>query len=139
MKKSIAISKEDKILLYNYLGQGYYDKKIIVLGNEPGLAGVDDLSDMIQKIRNGQVTKGYQLSKQVPFQLSESFAHPTTSEFARFSTRLELAIIYKDPRFLGELSPQGKIMINNYIYRPISEKISSLLNLRPLPRPTQDN
>lgn len=138
MTNSIAISKEDRLLLYRYLGQGYHDKKIIVLGNEPGLSGVNDLPDMIQKIRNGRVTKGYEIGKLVPFQLSESFTHPTNSEFARFGSRLELAITYKDDRFLGELSQQGKVAINNHIFKPISEKNSSLLNLRPLPRPTQD-
>ena len=138
MMNSIAISKEDRLLLYRYLGQGTCDKKIIILGNEPGLAGVNDLPDMILKIRNGSVTKGYEIGKHVPFQLSESFSHPTTSEFARFGSRLELAVTYNDPRFIGELSEQGKIAINNHIFKPISEKNSSLLNLRPLPRPTQD-
>lgn len=143
MKNSIAISDEEKTLLYNYLGQGTNDKKLIIFGNEPGLAGVEDLSEMINSIR--KIEKVYWRNKQTdpeeqsPFLLQESFTHPTTSEFARFVTRLELAVTYRDSRFLNELSKEGNAAINKYIFNPISEKNSSLINLKPLPRSTQDD
>lgn len=140
MMNSIDISREDRLLLYNYLGQGFIDKKIIIFGNEPGLAGVNDLPDMIKRIKEGEIIYSDDLfgSKEFPFQLSESFTHPTTSEFARFVSRLDLAITHNEPRFLKELSVQGNVALNEHIFKPISEKNSSLINLRPLPRPTQD-
>jgi hypothetical protein len=142
MKNSIAISDEEKTLLYNYLGQGTDDKKLIIFGNEPGLAGVEDLSEMINSIRKIEKvywkTSPWNSDAESPFLLRESFAHPTTSEFARFVSRLELAVMHRDSRFLGELSAQGQIAINEHIFKSISEKHSSLINLRPLPRPTQD-
>jgi len=144
MTNSIAISKEDKDMLYQYIGIGWPDAKMIILGNEPGLAS-RDLSFTLDKIRkisgsgSGLAWGGGVFSDvRMAYTINEAYANPTTSEFARFITRLSLAIEHKDERFLGELSIAGKAKINDYIYRPLRERNVALLNLRPLPRPTED-
>ena len=70
--------------------------------------------------------------------LLENYSNPTTSEFARYISRLALALEHKDKRYLGDLTTVGKVAINEHICKPVSEKNIALINLRPLPRPTQD-
>ncbi len=140
MKNSIDISEEDKNLLYRYIGQGSPDSKLIIFGNEPGLAG-SSVNKTIECVKNLAHEPAWRVSDEPTseFMIKESYINPTTSEFARFSARLKLAIDYKDSRWVKELSKSGIAAINQHICTPINEKSMALINLRPLPRHTQDD
>jgi len=128
---SIVINKLDYSVLNSYIGQGKPDASLVFFGNEPGTSG-KNITETIEHLKNNsyhQVGTG--------FLLKESYTHPTTSDFARFISRLCLGLKYKDERWFNELSPLGKIAINEHILKPISEKNICLINLRPLPRPTE--
>jgi len=142
MTSSIDISKEDTDLLYQYIGVGKPSAKLVIFGNEPGLAN-SDIFDTINKIREKSVGDkflggGRFSGIHFSYTLLENWSHPTTSEFARYISRLALALEHKNTGFLGELTTLGKVAINEHIYKPVSEKSLALINLRPLPRPTQD-
>ena len=102
-------------------------------GNEPGTSGKDVIST-IKYLKNS--TDKLKIGK--GFLLKESYTSPVNSIFARFIARLMLGIEYKDERWFEELSSQGTTAINSYILKPLSEKNICLVNLRPLPRPTED-
>ena len=135
MKNSIAISKDSKEyqILNTYLGQGRPNASLVFFGNEPGTTGLgveDTIKYLETAKRSATFGNGYLIET--------SYSKPITSEFARFISRLTLAINHKDSRFLGELSTKGSVAINEHICKPNSEKYICLVNLRPLPRPTQD-
>lgn len=143
---SIAISKDSKEyqILNTYLGQGRPDASLVFFGNEPGTTGlgVEDTIKYLEKAERinifGRKIEEVEKSDNLGYLIETSYSKPTTSEFARFISRLTLAIEHKDSRFLGELSTQGSVAINEHVCRPNSEKDICLVNLRPLPRPTQD-
>ena len=133
MKKSIDISKEQYSLLNRYIGQGDLDSPVTFFGNEPGTSG-PDISETLKFIENNpriEVGSG--------FMLKEAYAHPTTSDFARFISRLCLGIRYKDDRWFDNLSSLGKVTLAEHIMAPACIKHHSLVNLRPLPRPSENS
>lgn len=143
---SIDISKDSKEyqILNTYLGQGRPDASLVFFGNEPGTAalGVEDTIKYLEKAERinifGRKLEEVEKSDNLGYFIETSYSKPTTSEFVRFISRLTLAIKHKDPRFLGELTSKGTVAINEHICKPNSEKDICLVNLRPLPRPTQD-
>lgn len=130
--KIIDISKEEYSLLNRYIGQGKHDASLVFFGNEPGTSGLGILDTIkyLKTAKNKPIGNG--------FLIHESYSHPTSSDFARFISRLCLGLENKDDRWFGELSQTGNVAINQHIMKPISEKNICLINLRPLPRPTQD-
>ena len=132
MMSLIDISNEEYSLLNRYIGQGKPNTPIIFFGNEPGTShvGVKDTIEHLKHDDRYDVSTG--------FMLKESYAHPTTSDFARFIARLCIGLKYEDDRWFYSLTNLGKITLNEHISSPLSLKDYSLVNLRPLPRPTQD-
>jgi len=130
--KSIAISKKEYSLLNKYIGQGRINASLVFFGNEPGTAAlsIPDTLKFLEKIEKVPVDKG--------FLIETSYAKPTTSDFVRFISRLTLSLKHNDERFVGDLTKQGEVFINEHICIPNQEKDICLINLRPLPRPTQD-
>ena len=127
------LNRKDYNILNTYIGQGSPLAPVIFFGNEPGTSG----KDIISTIKYLKTSKD-KLKIGKGFLLKESYTYPVNSTFARFIARLMLGLEYKDERWFGELSSQGMIAINSYILKPLSEKNICLVNLRPLPRPTED-
>lgn len=132
MKNLIDINKEDYSLLNKYLGQGRINSPYVFFGNEPGMSGLD-LNSTLEYLKT---QPKYNIGD--GFILKESYSHPVNSEFARFVSRLSLGLENKDERWFFELSNSGKSFLNNHIMKSMSEKNYCLINLRPLPRPTED-
>ena len=132
MTNLIDINSEEYSLLNRYIGQGKLDADLVFFGNEPGTSGCG-VKDTLKHLREDD---RYEVGK--GFMLKESYAYPTTSDFARFMARLCLGIKYKDDRWFSSLSNLGKVTLNEHITSPLSIKPHALVNLRPLPRPTQD-
>jgi len=130
--KLIDISKEEYSLLNRYLGQGRPDASLVFFGNEPGT------SQLSIKNTIDYLTLSPKTLIKTGFLIDESYAKPTTSDFARFISRLTLALKHKDDRWVDNLSTLGKIAINDHICKSNLDKDICLVNLRPLPRPTQD-
>jgi len=129
---SIDISKEEYSLLNRYIGQGWFSDPLVFFGNEPGTSGlgVKDTIKHLETCPKSPVSTG--------FLIGESYAHPTTSDFARYISRLCLGLEHKDKRWFGELSPSGTAAVNDAIMKTQDKRTHTLINLRPLPRPTQD-
>ena len=132
--KSIDISKDSQEyhILNTYLGQGRLDASLVFFGNEPGTSGsgVKDTIEYLKEAEKFNISNGYLIET--------TYSTPISSEFTRFISRLTLALKNKELRFLGELSQPGKVKINEHVCKPNVEKDICLVNLRPLPRPTQD-
>lgn len=129
---SIKISKEEYSLLNRHIGQGMPDASLVFFGNEPGTSGlsIPNTLDFLTLTPKILIETG--------FLISEPYSHPITSDFARYISRLTLSLKWKDTRFLKNLSKQGSVYLNEHICKPNREKDICLVNLRPLPRPTQD-
>ena len=132
MMNLIDISKEEYSLLNRYIGQGWFTDSLVFFGNEPGTSGfgVKDTIEHLETCPKSPVSTG--------FLIGEPYSHPTTSDFARFIARLSLGIEYKDEKWFGDLSATGQVVINDHIMKPQDRRRHTLINLRPLPRPTQD-
>ena len=130
--KSIAINKEDYNLLNQYIGQGKLNASLVFFGIEPGMAGTgwEDTLKFLREEPHTKIGSG--------FLLNESYSKPTSSDFVIFTTRLYLALQNKDDKWVEDLNTLDKIEINKYINMDVQEKDVCLVNLRPLPRPTQD-
>jgi hypothetical protein len=128
----IDISDKEYKLFNRYIGQGKVTSPLVFFGNEPGMSGLgyDETVNFLK------YQPAYKLGG--GFMLKESYSKPTTSEFARFSTRLCLGLKYNDERWFHNLSNLGKITLNECICTSQLDKDHSLINLRPLPRPTED-
>jgi len=135
--KKIVINKDDIELLYSFLGIGPFLKaKFVFLGNEFGLSSksINDLLNIIKnKIRNNDIT--YINKAFILDYINDSSS--IKSIFVQFCSRLLLALETKDERWFGELSKLGKISLNNYILNKLHKENSCIINLRPLPRPTE--
>lgn len=128
----IDINNEEYSLLNKYIGQGNLNKCLVFFGNEPGVsgAGVKQTLKFLTEMEKEPIGDG--------FMLKEPYSYPTTSDFARFISRLCLGLQYKDDRWFSNLSALGKVTLNEHILAPNNKKHHSLINLRPLPRPTED-
>jgi len=130
--KSIAINKEDYNLLNQYIGQGKLNASLVFFGIEPGMAGTGwtDTLKFLKEEPHYEIGSG--------FLLKESYSKPTSSDFVIFTTMLYLALKNKDDKWVKDLDTLEKVEINKYINMSVQEKDVCLVNLRPLPRPTQD-
>jgi len=125
-------------LLFRCVGGGPIDKaKIVVFGNELGTAeGGGSTERTIEKFKNDWTT--YETLK-----LNEGFVPlrmgtlPVSSVFLQCISRLALAIRYKDDRFFDNLSGEGRAFLNKYILEELYRTETAVINLRPLPQPTE--
>jgi len=132
MKNLIDISKEEYSLLNRYIGQGKINASLIFFGNEPGTSE----GDIIHTIKSLQEDEHTDLGS--GFLLNEGYSKPTRSEFVNFMSKLYLACKDKDINWLYDLSPEYNKKLINHNNLPLSEKDMCLLNLRPIPRATED-
>ena len=137
----MKLTLSDWSLLQNYIGEGPIDKaEIVFFGNEFGLAQnnienyLNFLKRFIQEDRIVLVGKNINEG----FTIYGKDSAPLNSQFVRFCSRFMLAYNNQDDRFLGDLSKQGEIMINDYITHDLHMSNSSIINYRPLPRPAED-
>ena len=135
------LSLSDWNLLQNYIGEGPIDKaEIVFFGNEFGLAqnNIENYINFLKRfIQEGRIVL---LGKSINegFTIYGKDSAPLNSQFVRFCSRFMLAYNNKDDRFLGELSKQGETAVNNYITHDLHMSNSSIINYRPLPRPSED-
>jgi hypothetical protein len=132
MKNSIDISKEEYLLLHRYIGQGKLNASLVFFGIEPGTSGAgwEETLQFLKEEPHHTIGKG--------FLLKESYSNPTASDFVTFMMRLYLGLKNKDTRWFEDLPTLAKVEINKYGNIPVQEKDICLVNLRPLPRPSQD-
>lgn len=135
------LTLDDWNLLQNYVGEGPIDKaKIVFFGNEFGLAqnNIENYLNFLKTFikENKIILLGKDISE--GFTIYGKNSAPLNSQFVRFCSRFMLAFNNKDDRFLGELSKQGEIAINNYITHYLHMHNSAIINYRALPRPSED-
>jgi len=132
MKNLIDISKEEYLLLNRYIGQGKLNASLVFFGNEPGISGlgIPDTLNFLKKEEHTPINSG--------FLLKESYSKPTSSEFVNFMTKLYLALKDKDITWFDDLTLEKKSIFDEHNKKSLSEKDICLVNLRPLPRATQD-
>jgi hypothetical protein len=134
----------EHLKLYNaYLGQGPVHKaSILFFGNESGLASITP-EKSINWLENIVKEKQYTLVGNTWEEgfFTKSFRDKpiVNSTYVRYLGRFILALTTNDDRWLGNLSEQGKIAVNNYLLNELHENVSCYINLRPLPRPTENH
>jgi len=133
------ILTEDQLLMLNKcVAQGPIDKaSVVIFGNEFGTAGGEgDTERCVNRFMHEFATRKL-LQIGEGFSTIEIDSPPVNSTFLQFISRFMLARKYKDERFFGELSEEGKVVLNKYIMYDLYRKDSAIINLRPLPRHTE--
>jgi len=136
------LSIEDWELLNNYIGAGPIDKvEVIFFGNEFGLArsNIENYLNFIKKFIKEErhiflekdFDEGFMLVGEKPISLN--------SPFVRFCSQFMLAYNNNDDRFLDRLTKKGVIYVNKYIMEEFHRVNSAVINLRPLPRPSEEH
>lgn len=129
----IDISKEKQILLNQHLGQGKPNASLVFFDSDPETPHYP-----IKNIIDFLILTSPKYKCGDGFTIDEAYSHPTTSDSARFISRLTLAIKHKDSRWVNNLSNLGNISINKHIFESNNNKDICLINLRPLPYHTRD-
>jgi hypothetical protein len=119
------------LLLHQYIGYGFlYKSSVIFFGNEFGTAGTpfDDVKN------NFLETTDYDNYLINPKYFSPSIK----SSFLQFVSRFILTKNSNDLTWLDEkLSKENKQILNDYILNKLYKEDSCVVNLRPLPRPSE--
>jgi hypothetical protein len=136
----MILNKEQAIWLHRSIGQGPIDKaQVIIFGNEFGSArGHGNTEKCIEGFINEFKTRKL-LKIGDGFNVLDIDSPPVSSTFLQFISRLLLAIKYKDERFFDSLTTEGWSYINNYIMNSLYRENSAIINLRPLPQPTENH
>jgi len=147
MKNLIDISNKAHTKFTAYIGQGKLDASLVFFGNEPGTSGlgIEDTIKYLQECKNKIFLGGSDarfmnlfIGRPIPFLISESYSNPIKSEFVKFMSKLYLALKDKDINWFDDLTPEKMVKLDEYYQKTLSEKDICLVNLRPLPRPTED-
>lgn len=136
----MILTKEQAIWLHRSIGQGPIDTaKIIIFGNEFGSArGKGNTQKCIEEFINEFKTRKL-LKIGDGFNVLDIDPPPVSSTFLQFISRLLLALKYKDERFFDSLTFEGHAYVNNYIMNFLYRENSAIINLRPLPQPTENH
>jgi len=130
-----------RYLLYNNLGHGNLNtSRIIFLGNEPGLAA-STAEQFVENLKTKVETNSVNLIGETwrdGFLLKTEGEAPVTSVFVQFIARLMMALREKEEYWFYNLTFADRIKLNNYILTEFHKTESSTVNIRPLPRPTED-
>jgi len=134
----MILTTEQILLLNRCVAQGPIDKaSVVIFGNEFGTAGGEgDTERCVKRFINEFKTRKL-------LQIGEGFSTididppPVNSTFLQFIARLMLALKYKDDRFFEELTPEGKIFLNNYIMNSLYREDTAIVNLKPYPQHTE--
>jgi len=119
------------LLLHQYIGYGFLDKSsVIFFGNEFGTAGTP-----FEDVKNNFLeTIDYNNYLINPKYFSPSIKSP----FLQFVSRFMLTIETNNLLWLDEkLTKENKLILNNYIVDKLYKEHSCVINLRPLPRPSE--
>ena len=112
----MILTEEELLLFHKCIGTGNISTAdVIIFGNEFGSAGGmgGGTQACVSKFMSEFKTKKL-------FQIGEGFTQldidspPVSSTFLQFISRLVLALKYKDERFFGTLTSEGKIFLNNF-------------------------
>lgn len=133
---AMTLTTEQLELLHRCVGTGPINRaSIIFFGNEFGTAAGPTLE------RTLTIYESTWKQSMIPlgpgFMTLNVTSMPVSSIFLQYVSRLALAIKYEEPRFLEELSSQGKAFVNNFILNKLYRNDTAVINLRPLPRSTE--
>jgi hypothetical protein len=135
----ILVDEQIKFL-HKFIGYGPIDKaKIVMFGNEFGSgAGKGNTELTIKKfIEEAETKEIFKIDK--GFTILDRNSPPVSSTFLQFISRLMLALKFKDERFFDSLTQEGLVYVNNYIMNFLYRENSAIINLRPLPQPTENH
>jgi hypothetical protein len=119
------------LLLHQYIGYGFLEKSsVIFFGNEFGTAGTpfDDVRNNFLETTNFD---NYLINPKY-------FSPSIKSFFLQFVSRFMLAKESNNLIWLDEkLSKENNLILNDYIINKLYKEDSCVVNLRPLPRPSE--
>jgi len=125
-------------ILTRCIGGGPLEKaKIVVFGNELGTAEAGgNLEKTIESFIKTWKTNPV-LKLKEGFVPTVTGSLPVNSIFLQNVSRMALAIRHKEPRFFGNLSGEGRAVLNRYITEELYKTETAVINLKPLPQTTE--
>lgn len=136
----MILTNEQISLLFRCVGGGPIDRaSIVVFGNELGTAeGAGNTQATIETFQRDWTSKPV-------MQVGEGFVTtsigslPVNSIFLQFISRMALAIRHKEERFFDQLTLEGRAFLNNFIMNELYRTDTAIINLRPLPRTSENH
>jgi hypothetical protein len=134
----MILTSEQILAFHKFIGFGNITTaSIVIFGNEFGTATRSTQACISYFMNEFETKKRFNIGE--GFSLIEMDPPPVSSTFLQFISRLMLALKHSDDRFFSDLTFQGKIVLNNYIMNSLYRENSAIINLRPLPQPTEQH
>jgi len=125
-------------ILFRCVGSGPLNKaKIVIFGNEFGTAEGNGSTEVTVKRLIERWTTYPVFPVGPGFVTTYVEELPVSSVFLQCISRMMLAIRYKDERFFGPLSGEGRAFLNKYILEELYRTDIAVINLKPLPQKTE--